>query len=184
MTGRWRRWVAWLTVPESATSMAIFRVVVGVAALTQVGIALRGGVVDDIWLGPDHGGIVPVGENWLVRLLGGNTPAVVHGLLVTVAAGGLALVVGLGGRLTAFATLQAGLALLDSNGMVALVRRSDACGGRPGPVSCTANSSHPRVACASSSGICASALANQPPSVFSICVKVGTSRLVRVMGVP
>lgn len=115
MRARWDRWVAWLTVPESATAMALFRVGVGVAVLADVALALHGGIVDDVWLGPAHGGIMPVGANWLVQLIGGTTPAVIHGLLAAVAVGGVALVVGAGGRLVAFATLQAALAVLDSN---------------------------------------------------------------------
>lgn len=113
----WRRWVALLDRREPGVGLAIFRIAIGLCVLGTFGSVLVHDLADLIWVGQRYGGYRAIGEgSALVALLGGPTPAVVHGLLATVMAGGAALVLGIGGRLAAFATLQAAVGLTWLNG--------------------------------------------------------------------
>lgn len=115
MRRAWDRWAAWLATPEPATSLALFRIGVGVSLLTSALSAIAAGVVDVLWLPEQQGGLGSVNANWLLRLLGGPSPGATHGLLATVIVASVLLIVGIGGRVTALVALQAGLALFDGN---------------------------------------------------------------------
>lgn len=116
---RW--WAAWVTLfdrREPGDAMALFRITVGVIVVWVLLSMLLTGLSDIVWVDKAHGGYRGLGDGpYLVKWLGGPTPGVIRGLIgVTVAAGAL-LVLGLGGRLTAFVTLQGYIALhrLDGN---------------------------------------------------------------------
>jgi hypothetical protein len=70
-----------------------------------------------VWLNPADGGFEYVGSgSWLFRLLGGIRPGTVWPVAVATLAAGLCLVLGFGGRVTAFLTLQGSMALTNVNG--------------------------------------------------------------------
>jgi hypothetical protein len=116
---RW--WTAWVTLldrRERGDGMALFRIVVGVIVVWVLASMVLSGVGDIVWVDRKFGGYRALGDGpYLVKWLGGPTRGVVHGLAgVTIASGAL-LALGLGGRLTAFVTLQGYIALhrLDGN---------------------------------------------------------------------
>lgn len=111
-----RRWMAFCTSTEEGTSLALFRIGMGLSLLLTVGWVVFGGVVEPVWLDKAHGGIHRLRPTWLVGLLGGATPTVIWGLIAANTAAGVLLVLGLGGRITAFVALQLGLGLLKVNG--------------------------------------------------------------------
>ncbi len=114
MTGA-RRWIAWLTVAESAAPLAWFRVGMGVGVLLSALSAAWAGVVADLWLPPAAGGVSPLdGRTWLVALLG-PTPTSLWAAWGGLVAAGCALVVGFGGRVAAFVALQLAMGVLDAN---------------------------------------------------------------------
>lgn len=114
----WRAWVTLLDRREPGDAMALFRMAVALVVVwVLVGMATSG-VADVVWVDRAHGGYRGLGQGpFLIRWLGGPTPAVVHGVLWTTVASGALLFLGLGGRLAAFVTLQGYMALhrLDHN---------------------------------------------------------------------
>lgn len=108
----WGAWVRLLDRREPGDALAILRIGVGlVVAGSLLWLALTG-LVGVIWFDRAHGGYrtferVPL----LIRWLGGPTPGVIWGVVVAGIGGGLLLSAGLGGRLSAFVTLQAMIAL-------------------------------------------------------------------------
>jgi hypothetical protein len=111
----WNAWVDWLATPESATAAALFRVATGLGVIVSIAPVLEAGVALDLWTDRAFGGIEDVTPGWLVSLLGGPTPLVVSGVLAAALLGGVFLIIGFGGRLTSFATLQLCIALFDLN---------------------------------------------------------------------
>ncbi len=107
MRGLWSSWVALLSIREPATSLARFRIAVGLVILYSLLSMIVAGLVEVMWIDFEYGGLQTLStRHWLVGLLGGRTPStawilVGGGLLL----GGL-LTVGLGGRLTALVALQ------------------------------------------------------------------------------
>lgn len=112
LTRWWTGWVALWNRREPGDAMALFRIAVGVIVIWVLVSTVAYGLVDIIWVDRAHGGYRALGDGpYLVKWLGGPTKGVIHGILwVTVAAAAL-LVLGLGGRLTAFVTLQGYIAL-------------------------------------------------------------------------
>ena len=114
----WGAWVSLLDRREPGDGMALFRIVVGVVVVWVLASMWLSGLADIVWVDRAHGGYRALGNGpYLVRWLGGPTPGVIHGILgVTIVAGAL-LVLGLGGRITAFAALQGYIALqrMDNN---------------------------------------------------------------------
>jgi len=116
----WRAWVALLDRREPGTSLALFRIGVGLCVLLTIGSVVHAHLVGVIWVSADHGGgYRSMTDNWLVQALGGATPAVIGRLVVASLAGGVLLTVGLGGRVVALLTLQTTLAVTDVNGQAA-----------------------------------------------------------------
>lgn len=103
----WRGWVELLSIREPGTSLARFRIAVGLVILYSLTSMIAADLVEVMWVDAAYGGLQTLdADHWLVRLLGGRTPSTAWTL---VGAGlGLAglLVAGLGGRLTVLATLQ------------------------------------------------------------------------------
>lgn len=106
MRSLWHAWERALERTEPGTSLALFRVGMGLAVLVTLGSLVSGGLVDDLYVDRAHGGMFDARPGWTVRQLGGATPTVVWSLVVGGLIGGAATAVGLGGRLVPFATLQ------------------------------------------------------------------------------
>lgn len=113
----WKAWVALLSRKEDGTSLALYRIGLGLCVLYTVGAVALPGMVPVLWLDRDYGGYLEMGKVWwLVDALGGPTPAVVWSLVGLTVLAGLALVLGIAARLTAFVALQSLLALTWING--------------------------------------------------------------------
>lgn len=113
----WRRWVALLDRREAGTSLALFRVAIGLCVLGTIGTVLAHDLVTVLWVDREWGGYRSLGKgSWLVELLGGPRPAVIWALVAVSLVGGLLLTVGLASRLGALLSLQGVLALTWVNG--------------------------------------------------------------------
>jgi hypothetical protein len=113
----WRRWVERCEATESATTLALFRIAIGLCALYTVGSVVGAGLVEVIWVSAAHGGMLPLDEPpWLVAWLGGATPTVAWGLVTAALVGAAGLTLGVGGRPWALATALVTNNLLDLNG--------------------------------------------------------------------
>lgn len=114
--GRVRRFVDFCSTTEPPTVLAAFRIAMGLMVLWTIGVVLMSGSVESLWMDVDHGGYrsLPKG-NWLVELLGGKTPEMVWGMTIASVIGGVAMVAGLGGRVTVMLTLWAVMAATDFN---------------------------------------------------------------------
>jgi len=111
----WRRWVAFCSRTEVGTSLAVYRIIIGLCVVLTVGWVMWAGLIDVLWVDLDHGGMSVVYPGWLVSALGGPTPRVMRALAWSTMGSGLLLAVGFGGRLTAFVTLQLVMATVDIN---------------------------------------------------------------------
>ena len=113
----WRTWLGILGHKEPATAVALFRIGLGLALLVAFGTLAFDGVIDAIWVDKAAGdGYRTVGGTWLIRELGGATPTVVWSVWAAAMLSGVLLVVGAGGRLTAFIALHLFMSLADLNG--------------------------------------------------------------------
>src|SRR5437588_9346640 len=117
--GLWARWVALLSEREPGTSLALFRVACGLCLLGSVGSVVWHGLVPVLWMNPADGGYTSLGTPWLFQHLGGGRATTVGAVVAATLLGGLALVAGLGGRLTPFLVLQGYLRLWGRNGAAA-----------------------------------------------------------------
>ncbi|MEM6928356.1 MAG: hypothetical protein AAF602_15590, partial [Myxococcota bacterium] len=118
MIGAWNRFVGWIGEEEGATSLALFRIGMGLSILYTVGDMVRLGLVDVLWIDEDYGGMSSLGAGaWLVGWFGGPSPTVVWSFVAGALGAGLAMTVGLGGRLTALLALLTTTNLVDLNGM-------------------------------------------------------------------
>jgi hypothetical protein len=101
MTRLWRGWVAITSARERGTTLAIFRIAVGLVMLsTLMSVSLRG-VVSALWLPVEAGGARPVSSGYfLLELLGGPGGFTVWALVGVSVVACLAMVVGIGGRTT------------------------------------------------------------------------------------
>jgi hypothetical protein len=108
----WSWWVERCTSTEVGTSLALFRIALGAMLLNEsLGFHVMG-ALDPLYTSAAFGGMAEVGDgNGLVGLLGGPSQALTTGLFAASTAGAAALLVGLGGRWTAFFLLQTLLAL-------------------------------------------------------------------------
>ncbi|MCA9571058.1 MAG: HTTM domain-containing protein [Myxococcales bacterium] len=111
----WTRFVAFLNRQEPATSLAVFRMGVGLALVLTVGQVVWGGILDAVWVDRAYGGLHAIHPRGLVALLGGATPGNIHGLAAVSIGLGILLTLGLGGRLTAFMAVQVTRSLLHVN---------------------------------------------------------------------
>jgi hypothetical protein len=114
--GLWGRFVARLAHKEPATPLALFRIAVAAILLGTFSDMVLTGVVPPVWFDVDQGGAYSLrGGQWLVAALGGATPEAVWPLLGLSMLGSLLLLLGLGGRVTAFVVLQGCIALFSIN---------------------------------------------------------------------
>jgi len=114
----WQGWVHLLEHREPATALAFLRIAMGLVLLFEMASVWSTGLIDVLWLRPEHGGYrnYTTTGSWLVDLLGGPEPAVIYGLVGLNVAAGLALVMGVASRLAALVGLQAFLAIAWTNG--------------------------------------------------------------------
>jgi len=117
LLGGWQRWQRLMSHREPGTALALFRIAVGACVLLTVGGVAYWDLVDVLWVDRDHGGYRELsGRWWLIQLLGGPTPSAMWGLVWGSLFGGVLMIVGLGGRVTAFWTLMTFIAATDVNG--------------------------------------------------------------------
>lgn len=113
----WRRLVEALSGTESGTSLALYRIGMGLGVWHTIGPVVWRGLLPILWLDRADGGLVPLGEGtWLVAWLGGPRPGTVEALAGLALLAGAAMVVGVGGRWSALVALLASRALTDLNG--------------------------------------------------------------------
>lgn len=113
----WTGWVDAIRARESATALALFRIGMGLGVLLTVGSPTWRGLVPVLWIDVANGGYRSLGHGpWLVAWLGGPTPAVVWGLVITALVAGAAMAVGVGGRFASFVALVACENVLSING--------------------------------------------------------------------
>jgi hypothetical protein len=113
----WLSWVRLWSRRESATSLALLRVLVCASAAYSLTSIARDGVMDALWLGQEHGGILNLSlEHWLWRVLGAPSPGLLHTVWgVSLLSAGLGFF-GLGGRWPLIAAQQSYVALTSLNG--------------------------------------------------------------------
>jgi len=112
----WTRVADRLAHREAGTSLALFRIAMGLAVLYTLVPIISNGVLQPLFMDLSAGGFRPLRpDNWLVEALGGATQPVVTGLFATGILSGLCLVLGLGGRLTALVALQVMMAIFALN---------------------------------------------------------------------
>ncbi|MDP6931771.1 MAG: hypothetical protein QGG40_02600 [Myxococcota bacterium] len=113
----WARWLQILARTESGTALALFRIALATCALWNVGSAVSHDLVDAIWIDQAYGGYRDLGKGGAYfKLVGGATPTTVWTAVVLSLSSSLLLIVGLGGRWTAFLALQSFQALSWANG--------------------------------------------------------------------
>lgn len=105
MSRLWRWWVSACTTTESATSLALIRIALGLSVLWALGSVVSTDTVDALWVDARYGGVRNLMANPLVDALGGARPNVIHGLVTALGVLGAALTMGLGGRVTPLLTL-------------------------------------------------------------------------------
>lgn len=116
IAGWWMFWVTLFSQKESASGLAAFRIALGLVVIYSLLSVMASGLIDVLWIDYKHGGYGPLGPgNWLLAWLGGPAPGPVYGLWIVALGGALAMVVGIGGRVTIFVTLQAYNALISIN---------------------------------------------------------------------
>lgn len=99
MRSRWRFWVELFDQKEAGTSLALFRIALGLVTVYSLLSIAGAGLVGPLWTDLGHGGMRRVHGNWMVQYLGGPTPGVVWGLWSTALVSALAFTAGVGGRI-------------------------------------------------------------------------------------
>jgi hypothetical protein len=112
MRAAWEAWVRWTSHREAATSLALFRVAVALVLawdLVDVGLS---GAYGLLWRDAAHGGLnATLGWDAPLSVVAPSSPAVVDAVYAVTLAGCAAMIVGVGGRLASFVTLQGALVL-------------------------------------------------------------------------
>jgi hypothetical protein len=119
MSKRWQFWVALFDQKEEGTSLALFRICLGIVTLYSLLSIVAAGLVEPLWTSVEFGGMRKLGGNWLVQYLGGPKPGVIWALWGVAVTSSLAFVLGLGGpiagRVITFVMLQSYNALATMN---------------------------------------------------------------------
>ena len=105
----------WVGRTERGTSLALFRIGLGLCVLNVVLPMLWTGVHELLLVDLSDGGYKAIKGDWLVDLLGGPTRLGVGRLGLLTGASGLLLALGLGGRFTALITLLCCVSLFKLN---------------------------------------------------------------------
>ena len=78
---RIRAWVDACSATESATSLALFRIAIGLCTLLTIGTVVGLGLDEVLWVHSDYGGMRALNDPpWLIAALGGATPTVIRSL--------------------------------------------------------------------------------------------------------
>lgn len=113
---RWGRWLGLMSHREPGTALALVRICAGLVLLWSLSSTWSSGALDALWIGKEYGGVRSMPHpTWLVALLGGPTPGVIHGLTAAGLVGGLLMTLGLGGRVTVLFAQQVFMAVSDLN---------------------------------------------------------------------
>ena len=118
MRSPWRPWVTLLSDREEGTSLALFRIALGLTTLFSLLSIAGAGLVEPLWTGLKHGGMRDLSGNWLVVSLGGPTPGVIWTLWITALCSAIAFTLGIGGRVVGRAICLA--LLLSYNGLITM----------------------------------------------------------------
>lgn len=118
MRARWQFWVDLFAQREEGTTLALFRIALGLVTLYSLLSVAGWGLVDALWTGSQYGGMRPLHGNWLIQLLGGTTPGVVWSLWATALVAALAFTAGAGGPI--LGRLIAVILLQSYNGLVTI----------------------------------------------------------------
>lgn len=94
----WLFFVRLFDQKEVGTSLALFRIALGLTTLYSLLSIAGAGLVGALWTDVAHGGMRHVTGNWLVEAAGGATPRVIWCLWVLATVSALAFTLGLGGR--------------------------------------------------------------------------------------
>ncbi len=119
MRRRWQFFVDLFDETEAGTSLALFRISIGLVALYSLLSIAVAGLVEPLWTSVEYGGMRTLGGNWLVQYLGGPKPGLIWTLWGIAVTTSLAFVLGLGGpisgRIITFVMLQSYNALVTMN---------------------------------------------------------------------
>lgn len=117
LPGVWFRWADFVSRREPGAALALFRIGCGVCVVWAIGGVAVNGLAPFVWLDPAHGGYRDhAGAPWQFALVGGVNPVTLWTAIGMAVMSGLLLAAGLGGRATAFLTLQAFMALTRIDG--------------------------------------------------------------------
>ncbi|MCX4240613.1 HTTM domain-containing protein [Paraliomyxa miuraensis] len=109
---RWSAWVELTSTRELGTTLAWFRIAVGLVILYSLLSMIAADLVEVMWVDAEHGGLLTLStRHWLVPLLGGRTASTAWTLVGSGLLLATLVVLGLGGRLVILATLQVYYAL-------------------------------------------------------------------------
>ena len=97
MKKRWLAWVELVAGQEQGTSLALFRIALGLTTLYSLLSIAGAGLVGALWTHVEYGGMRVVHGNWLVQYLGGTSPGVVWGLWSSAVLSALLFTLGVGG---------------------------------------------------------------------------------------
>ena len=112
----WAWFVRGVSREEPATPLALVRIGLGLTTTFMLVDIVSRGLVDFVWVDRSAGGYRELGGGgWLVSLLGGPTPSVMHTLTAVAIGFGVALTLGVGGRATALGTLLTVKGITDVN---------------------------------------------------------------------
>ncbi|MEM9727638.1 MAG: HTTM domain-containing protein [Myxococcota bacterium] len=116
MRSRWMFWVTLFDRKEQGTTWALYRIGVAACVLLSLGLIGSADMLDVLWVTKEHGGYLGLGEVpvlWFT--LGPATVETVHAVYAVAMVGAIGLLLGVGGRVVTFITLQAYLALTRLN---------------------------------------------------------------------
>lgn len=117
--GLWAAWLSFLDEKEAATSLAVFRLALGLCTLALVGTAVWRDLPGVIWVDKAYGGYRSIDPSHpLLDLAGGATPLVAWTCALASLTGGLLVTLGLFGRASAFLALMGVNLLVHLNGEV------------------------------------------------------------------
>jgi len=116
----WAAWVELLSIREPGTSLARFRIAVGLVILYSLSSMIAADLVEVMWIDAAYGGLQTLdASHWLVALLGGRTVDTAWILVGSGLVLATLLVAGLGGRLTVLCTLQVYYAIITAKSTLA-----------------------------------------------------------------
>jgi hypothetical protein len=111
----WSFWVELFSQRERGSTLAAVRIGIALALLYSLLSMLSFGLVDQLFVSAEHGGIRNIAGSWLMQLMGGATPRNLWLLWGTSLALSLCLLVGVGGRVVPFVLLQTYGGIFTSN---------------------------------------------------------------------